>query len=107
MFPDKVIEEVLKDYPNKLIITLGSKGARFHDGHTTVTIPAEKVEKVIDTTGAGDTFNGTFAVAYTSGQSIAESIGYANKAAGFSIQKTGAQNGMPTIKTLQREYKKD
>lgn len=106
LFPDKDIEEVLKKYPNKLIITLGSKGAIFYNGHTIDTISAEKVEKVVDTTGAGDTFNGAFAVAYTSGQSIVESIRFANQAAALSIQKTGAQNGMPTVKNMQRKYKK-
>lgn len=105
LFPGKDMEEVLMKYPNKLIITLGSEGARFHDGHTTITIPAEKVGKVVDTTGAGDTFNGAFAVAYISGQSIIESIQFANQAAALSIQKVGAQNGIPTIKDMQTEYK--
>ncbi|WP_208559933.1 ribokinase [Marinilactibacillus kalidii] len=97
LFPERSLQNVLESYPNKLIVTLGSKGAVFHDGNKVVTVPASKVERVVDTTGAGDTFNGALAVAITSGHSIEKSIQFANEAAALSIQKPGAQKGMPTI----------
>ncbi|MFC6465039.1 ribokinase [Marinilactibacillus sp. GCM10026970] len=96
MFPGQSISEMLEKYSNKLIVTLGQKGATFHDGDKIVTVPAIEVEHVVDTTGAGDTFNGAFAVAYMEGQSLEECVRFANKAAAVSIQKLGAQNGMPT-----------
>lgn len=94
IFHNPNIEEILSKYPNKLIITKGSKGVIYHNGTSIVNIPAFNVD-VVDTTGAGDTFNGAFATAIVDGYSIDESILFANKAAAISITKFGAQNGMP------------
>src|SRR5690606_1722921 len=49
----------LERYPNKLIVTCGSKGVMFHNGTEIVNVPARTV-KAVDTTGAGDTFAGAF-----------------------------------------------
>ena len=51
---------------------------------------------MVDTTGAGDTLNGAFAVALTEGKDIADALAFANAAAGLSTEKFGAQGGMPT-----------
>lgn len=87
--------EVLKKYPNKLFITEGEKGVRYFDGNVEKVIPSFSV-KAVDTTGAGDTFNGAFAVAVAEGKSYEESLKFANKAAAISVTKFGAQGGMPT-----------
>lgn len=87
--------EVLKKYPNKLFITEGVKGVRYFDGMIEKVIPSFLV-KAVDTTGAGDTFNGAFAVAVAEGKSYEESLKFANKAAAISVTKFGAQGGMPT-----------
>ena len=50
----------------------------------------------VDTTGAGDTFNGAFAHALTEGKSIKEAVRFANIAGSLSVEKFGAQGGMPT-----------
>lgn len=55
----------------------------------------------VDTTGAGDTFNGAFAVAISSGMDMDESIRFGNLAASLSIQKFGAQGGMPTLAEMK------
>lgn len=89
-------ETVLKDYPNKVIVTLGSEGAAYYDGSKIVRIPGFKTTAV-DTTGAGDTFNGAFAHAICSGKSIDDAVEFANIAASLSVEKFGAQGGMPTI----------
>lgn len=101
LFPGEKHENLLVRYPNKLIITLGSKGAAFHDGEQIQVIPSLSVEKVVDTTGAGDTFNGAFAFAYASGLNIADSVKFGNLAAGLSIQKAGAQTGAPTLEQMK------
>lgn len=93
-------EALVAKYPNKLIITLGDKGAIFNDDYKTVKVEAYQVP-VVDTTGAGDTFNGALAVKLISGSSIVDSIKFANKASAFKIQKTGAQTGMPTKKEME------
>lgn len=101
MFGDRERTEVLKEYPNKLIITEGENGARYFNGDAEEVVPAHKVE-VVDTTGAGDTFNGAFAVAILEGKSVSEAIQFANLAAAISITKFGAQGGMPTRSEVER-----
>ncbi|MEH6948747.1 ribokinase [Bacillus sp. JJ634] len=87
--------DVLKKYPNKIFITEGKNGVRYFDGNEERVISSFIVE-AIDTTGAGDTFNGAFAVAVAEGKSYEESVRFANRAASLSVTKFGAQGGMPT-----------
>jgi ribokinase len=99
LYGSKREEEMLKKHKNKLIITKGSEGVSFSDGDKVINITSNKV-KVVDTTGAGDTFNGAFAYSLVKGMNIKESIEFANKAAAISVTKFGAQGGMPTLKEL-------
>lgn len=89
------IEELLAKYPNKLLMTEGSNGVRFHNGTEVVQVPSIAVD-VVDTTGAGDTFNGALAVALSEGATFQKAIRFANIAGGLSVTKLGAQGGMPT-----------
>jgi len=100
----KNIDEILKQYPNKLIVTLGSEGVKYFDGNEIRNLPAYEVE-IVDTTGAGDTFNGGLASALVRGESLENSIKFANKAAALSITKLGAQSGMPTLEQLENNWK--
>lgn len=100
LFPEMTVDEGLKKYPSKLIITLGSDGVAYYDGTEIVTVPSYKVE-VKDTTGAGDTFNGALAYALVTGASLTPSIQFANLVAAISIQKDGAQGGMPTLEEVK------
>lgn len=93
------IDEIIRKYPNKLIVTMGAKGVKYFDGIDMKLIPSYDVE-VIDTTGAGDTFCGGLAAALVRGDNIEDAIKFANKAAALSITKLGAQSGMPTLKQL-------
>ncbi|MGG3509570.1 ribokinase [Paenibacillus lautus] len=95
LFGDEPLGDVLRRYPNKLIVTEGKRGVRYFDGNEEVVVPGYKVEAV-DTTGAGDTFNGAFAVALSEGMSMADSLKFANRAASLSVMKFGAQGGMPS-----------
>lgn len=94
----------LRKYPNKLLITEGKNGVRFFNGREEVVVPGYKVE-VVDTTGAGDTFNAAFAVAIAEGQEVETAIQFANRAASLSITKFGAQGGMPTRAEVERSLK--
>ena len=93
---DISFEEMMKRYPEKLVITQGSRGVStcLKNGEV-ILVPARKAN-VVDTTGAGDTLNGAFTVAVTEGKDIAEALAFANTAAGLSTEKFGAQGGMPT-----------
>ncbi|MBG9982391.1 ribokinase [Aerococcaceae bacterium DSM 111020] len=101
LYPNEDMEDVLKKNANKLIITLGSKGAVFYDGNEILLVPSYKPSSIEDTTGAGDTFNGALAVAIANNFRLYEAIKFANLAASISIQKKGAQGGSPTIKQMR------
>ncbi|HWK24157.1 MAG TPA: ribokinase [Ureibacillus sp.] len=92
-------ETVLTRYPNKIIVTLGDDGAAYHNGTEIVKVPGFKTTAV-DTTGAGDTFNGAFAHAIIAGKSIEDAVQFANIAASLSVEKFGAQGGMPRIEKV-------
>ena len=89
-------EDMMKKYPEKLVITQGSRGVStcLKNGEV-VLIPARE-SNVVDTTGAGDTLNGAFTVAITEGMDIKKALAFANTAAGLSTEKFGAQGGMPS-----------
>ena len=94
-------EEILKRYPEKLIITKGNKGVStcLKSGEI-LSIPCIK-SSIVDTTGAGDTFNGAFAVKICGGDKMKNALIYANTAAGLSVEKMGAQGGMPTSEEVE------
>ena len=84
---------------DKVIITLGSKGAFISADGVTAVVPAFKVDAV-DTTAAGDTFNGALAVAIAEGQDIIDAIKLACQASSISVTRLGAQSSIPYRKEL-------
>ncbi|MDN4635889.1 MULTISPECIES: ribokinase [unclassified Bacillus (in: firmicutes)] len=102
MFDGLTIAEALRQYPNKLLITEGKNGVRYFDGSKEVLVPGYPV-KAVDTTGAGDTFNGALAVALTEGKSLYDALAFANLAASISVTKFGAQGGMPARAELENK----
>jgi ribokinase len=82
-----------------VIITMGSAGAFLLSNGKSEIISAPKVEAV-DTTAAGDTFNGALVVALSEGKTIQESIAFANKAASISVTRIGAQSSVPYRKEI-------
>ncbi len=91
----KLIEMGIK----KVIITLGEKGLFYSDGNEEIYMKASP-DKAIDTTGAGDAFNGGFSFALFKGKKIKECLEIANKVAGLSTTKLGAGDSMPTFKEI-------
>ena len=83
----------------KVIITLGEKGLFYSDGKEEIYLKAS-ADKAIDTTGAGDAFNGGFTFALLKGKKIKECLEIANKVAGYSTTKLGAGDSMPTLKDI-------
>jgi ribokinase len=82
-----------------VIITMGSAGAFLLSNGKYEIIVAPKVVAV-DTTAAGDTFNGALVVALSEGKSIQESIAFANQAASISVTRIGAQSSVPFRKEI-------
>lgn len=77
-----------------VIITLGSKGALAYCGGNVDFVPALKVNAV-DTTAAGDVFNGALTVALSEGRSLTEAVRFACKASAISVTRVGAQSSAP------------
>src|SRR5699024_7421750 len=89
IFEGENIDEVINKYDQKLIITIGENGVKFLDENKEIVkVPCRK-SNVIDTTGAGDTFNGAFCVGLIHGKKLSGSIKFANIAAGLSTEKFG------------------
>jgi len=85
-----------------VIITLGEKGVYFTNKNESFFIEAYKLKsKSIDTTGAGDVFNGTLAYGLSKDYPLKEAIIFANKAAAISTTKLGAASSIPTYKEVE------
>jgi ribokinase len=101
---EQVIADWQKKYATRIVVTRGSKGVTFVEKSQVVTIPSNKVS-VVDTTGAGDTFNGILAAALGEEADFYEAVSMANNGASLSVQKLGAQTGMP-LKSEIEEFMK-
>jgi len=102
---DKDIKNAAQDFLKKgiknVIITLGEKGIYFANNTENFFLEAYNLkEPVIDTTGAGDAFNGAFAVGLSNALEIKDALAFANKVAGISTTKLGAAASMPFAKEL-------
>ena len=94
--------EFLKKGIKNVIITLGEKGIYFANTKENFFLEAYKLKQaVIDTTGAGDAFNGAFAVGLANDLDIKEALSFANKVAGISTTRLGAAASMPFAKELE------
>jgi ribokinase len=82
-----------------VIFTLGPAGAFLLSEDYTGMISAPKV-KAVDSTAAGDTFSGAFAVAVGNGYRIENAVRFANFAAALSVTRFGAQNSIPAEKEV-------
>jgi len=83
-----------------VIITLGAKGSLVVNGDGAQLVPSKEVQAV-DTTAAGDAFNGALAFALAKGKPMMEAVRFANLAGALSATRMGAQPSMPTLKELQ------
>ena len=95
LFPSEEVESLLEKQHGKLIVTLGSEGAAAWNGEL-LKIPARKAN-VVDTTGAGDTFNGALCYALSQDYILEKALRFANVAASLSTEGFGAQGGMPRL----------
>jgi ribokinase len=87
--------------PAVVVVSLGDQGAMAVDRHGSVQRPVFQVP-VADTTGAGDTFNAAFLLAYLEGQDLAASLSFACAAAAHAVTRTGARTGMPGREAVER-----
>ncbi len=83
-----------------VIITLGVRGVFYTDGVREVTVPALRV-KAVNTTGAGDAFNGALAVALGEGLDIETALKFATCTSAISVTREGAAASMPTREEIE------
>ncbi|TVX93432.1 ribokinase [Paenibacillus agilis] len=89
-------EYIIKWYPYRIVMTGGSSGAFYKSSTGEIKHEPGRQVEVIDTTGAGDTFNGALAVRLSEGSTLDEAVKFAVAASALSVTKLGAQSGMPT-----------
>ena len=83
-----------------LVITLGAQGALVKNAHVTKHVPALYAGPVVESTGAGDAFNGGFAVALAEGRDIVTAAQFGCAAAGISVTRPGTAPSMPRRKEV-------
>ncbi len=93
--PDQVVDYFWFKGVPLVVCKMGEKGCYVAYRNNMEHIPAMKVERVVDTTGAGDTFNGAFLHGMVAGKSLLDCGRLGVTAAGLQIQKQGTLDAMP------------
>ena len=83
------------------LITLGGQGSLLHTKTISVHIPIFNAGKVVDTTGAGDAFNGGFAAALARGEMPEAAARFGSAAAGISVTRPGTAPSMPLLAEIE------
>ena len=91
---EQAAQALLRRGVKNVVITMGSMGAFATDGVRSELISRFSVEAV-DTTGAGDAFNGSFVTALSEGADLFEALRFANAGGALSVTKIGSAVGMP------------
>lgn len=97
----RAADALLRKGVKTVIITLGSRGAYVATADSKQLVTGFKV-KPVDTTAAGDTFNGALAVALAEGTTLRDAVRFANAAGAISVTRMGAQPSAPTRKEIEK-----
>ena len=91
---ERAADALLAHGVRHVVVTLGSEGALVKGPESCERVAARRVEAV-DTTGAGDTFNGALAVALSEGRPLSEAVRFATAASAIAVTRMGAQSAVP------------
>jgi sulfofructose kinase len=86
--------------PHTIVVTMGAQGALAATAEQVAQWPGYRVE-VVDTTGAGDTFNAAFLSATLAGMALEERLRFANAAAALSVTGMGSRGRLPTREEVE------
>ncbi len=84
-----------------VVVTLGAKGALYHAPGRSELVPVVGAGPVVETTGAGDAFNGGFATGLARGMDPVEAVRFGCAVAGISVTRAGAARSMPTLAEVE------
>lgn len=93
---EKAADALMARGVGAVIVTLGANGALYRDRTRSVHVPVISAGTVVETTGAGDAFNGGFAVALSEGRDVIEAVRFGAATAGISVTRAGAAAAMPS-----------
>ena len=99
-------EDVLRMGCKNIIVTVGSKGSYYKGEAGELSVAAKKV-KAVDTTGAGDAYNGALCTALAEGADIKQAMTFASAYASLSVTRHGAASGMPSRSEAEEFIKKE
>lgn len=95
-------DRLLRKGAGTALITLGGRGSLFHSPSQSVVIEPVNAGKVVETTGAGDSFVGAFAAALARGLSPLDAARFGSAAAGISVTRPGTAPSMPRLAEIER-----
>lgn len=98
---ETALDELMARHAGPVIVTQGAAGALLAIGAERERFPGHPVTSPVDTTGAGDTFNGVLAAWVAEGASLPDAIRAANAAAALSVLSVGAREGMPARMAIE------
>ena len=93
--PERAADALLSRGARNVVVTLGAQGALVKNSTTCQHVPAFNAGPVVETTGAGDAFNGAFAVALAEGRNIIQATQFGCATAGISVTRPGTAPSMP------------
>jgi ribokinase len=102
----KAGDVILRKGAEAALITLGEAGAYLHSKSQSLLVPAFKAGPVVETTGAGDAFNGGFAAALAEGAAPLEAVRFGSAVAGISVTRAGTAPSMPKREEVDALLKK-
>ena len=102
---ERAAAALLQRGPRHVILTLGARGAFVLGPGIAEHVEAFQAGTVVDTTGAGDAFNGGFAVGLAEGMSVVEATRFGCAAAGLSVTRPGTAASMPHREEVDRLYR--
>lgn len=97
----EMADEIFKKGGTTVLVTLGSKGVYLKSLDFEGIIPGHRV-KAVDTTAAGDMFNGALAAAFAGGMLLNKAVDFAQRAAAISVTRMGAQPSAPTLDEIEQ-----
>ncbi|GDX24271.1 ribokinase [Actinomycetes bacterium] len=100
--PEELVAQLRLKTNAKIVMTLGSQGCLVDDGINMISVPSFKVKKVIDTTGAGDSFTSALAVALAEGREFHQSVKFAAASGAHSVAIAGVIDSLPKREEIDK-----